>query len=87
MGVLSAVFVAGLAAFISRQWTNVDAQSSNSQGDLGPLLSANAFITRSGSKDFNILTARWSQYDAPKVNVVVSIATEEDIQHTGGYSP
>lgn len=86
MTVLSAGFLAAIAAFFSRQWANVDAQSSSIGNDLGGALSADASITLLGSPNFNNLTARWSQYDAPKVNVVVSVATEQDIQHTGGSS-
>lgn len=54
--------------------------------DLGPKLSSGAQILFPGSSGFEKATARYSQYHAPKITVVVQVAQEEDVAKTVGSS-
>lgn len=79
---LSAFLAIVVAAFSWRYWLGTDEAGSDIQRLLTPRISLNASIVPAGSPTFKHLTARWSQYDAPSVNVAVSVATAEDVQQT-----
>lgn len=49
---------------------------------LGPLLSPRASIILPNHPEFVSLTARWRDYEAPNIAVVVKIADEFDVQQT-----
>jgi hypothetical protein len=83
---LSAIAVATLALLTPRLIGGVDAQA-KIQSQLGPLLSSNASIYVSVASQFKHLSARWSVVDAPQINSVVSVATEEDISLTARLPP
>ncbi|KAJ2979491.1 hypothetical protein NUW58_g7186 [Xylaria curta] len=55
-------------------------------GALGPKLSPQATIVLPGDSDFASLTARWREYRAPNISVVVKVATESDVQETVRYA-
>ena len=50
--------------------------------DLGPLLSPKASIVLPSHPEFPSLVARWREYEAPDITVVVQIAVESDVQQT-----
>lgn len=50
--------------------------------NLGPLLSPTASIVLPGNPEFDNLTARWREYEAPEIAVAVQVATETDVQNT-----
>lgn len=79
MTLLSAILALAVAVF-SR--LGAGEEVSDLQRLLRPRLSHNASIIPTGSLEFENLTARWSQYDAPSLNVVVSVATAEDVRQT-----
>ncbi|KAH8799085.1 hypothetical protein F5884DRAFT_825350 [Xylogone sp. PMI_703] len=51
--------------------------------DLQPLLSENAQIYYPGSEGYKNATARWASAVKPGIDVVVKVASEQDVQHTG----
>lgn len=53
--------------------------------DLGPKLSSGAQILFPDAPEFEVATARNSQYNPPNVTVVVRVAQEEDVAETVGY--
>lgn len=50
--------------------------------DLAPLLSPGASIVLPGDPEFAGLIARWREYEAPNIIVVVQVAVESDVQQT-----
>jgi hypothetical protein len=50
--------------------------------ELGPKLSAAARITYPDDPLYADLTTRWSDYKAPQSGVVVTVASESDIEQT-----
>jgi hypothetical protein len=50
--------------------------------DLGPLLSPGASIVLPSDPEFAGLTARWREYEAPNITIVVKVAVEFDVQQT-----
>ncbi|KAI1811582.1 hypothetical protein GGS20DRAFT_92611 [Poronia punctata] len=53
---------------------------------LGPKLSAQAAIILPGDGEFDSLTSRWREYEAPCIAAVVQAATESDVQQTVRYA-
>jgi len=56
--------------------------NANILADLGPLLSSGASIVIPNDPEFAGLTARWREYEAPNIAVVVKVSVESDIQKT-----
>ncbi|TVY85094.1 FAD-linked oxidoreductase azaG [Lachnellula suecica] len=54
--------------------------------DLGPRLSSRASIVLSDNSKFAGLVARWREYEAPNITVVVQVAVESDVQQTIRYA-
>ena len=54
----------------------------NSFNDLQPLLSSAAEIYRPGSEGYINVTTRWSADTKPGLDVIVKVASEEDVQAT-----
>lgn len=48
---------------------------------LAPLLSSDAAIWLPGSEGYEIATYRWSPRTSPSFDIVVDVATEEDVGH------
>jgi hypothetical protein len=50
--------------------------------ELGPKLSSAAKITLPDDPSFDSVKARWSDYKAPQPGLVVTVASESDIEQT-----
>lgn len=61
-------------------------QRSNVTAVLGPLLSAGASIYFPGSDGFDNATDRWQTWKAPTLEVVVQVASEQDVEQTIKYA-
>lgn len=81
MGTILA-FAGGVAAW-SLSWLNGTPQVPMLQHDqiaeLGSLLSPNASIFLPGSEGFVAATDRWCAWKEPEFDVVVEVASEEDV--------
>ncbi|KAI1320500.1 FAD-binding domain-containing protein [Xylariaceae sp. FL0255] len=58
----------------------------NMNAALGPLLSPDASVILPDDPDFAGLVSRWREYEAPRVSVIVKVATEADVQETVKYA-
>jgi hypothetical protein len=52
---------------------------------LAPLLSSGAAVWLPGSEGYEIATNRWSPRTHPSFDIVVDVATEEDVGHTVSF--
>lgn len=52
------------------------------QANLSPLLSPEAKIILPSDTEFTQVTARWREFQAPQIALVVQVAVEADVQHT-----
>jgi hypothetical protein len=62
--------------------THFNYKTSSIQVELGSLLSPNATIISRVDPRFGNATERWQEYKSPSINIVVEVATENDVQET-----
>lgn len=83
-----ASFLSSITASPARDYTRYHNEARNSTGalngtnDLQPLLSSAAEIYYPGSVGYINATTRWSADTKPGLDVIVKVATEEDVQAT-----
>lgn len=89
VSILSKVLLlASLISSITASRAGNSAGAWNSISDLQPLLSSAAEIFYPGSVGYTNATTRWSADTKPGLDVIVKVATEEDVQATvGSRSP
>ncbi len=79
---LQAVAAVAAWAMTAASRSILDARGVEQVKELAKQLSANAKIYWPGDPEFEKATVRWSALQAPKVNVVVVPATEQDVSVT-----
>lgn len=85
-GLLTAIAMWMIGAYTTSCDVNANLRRLYKRGDiltdLGPKLSSNAHIHLPGSSGFTEGTTRWSTLGQPDVDVVVQVATENDVAET-----
>lgn len=61
--------------------------SVNGIQELAKVLSSNASVLLSGSDGYVVATDRWNRFRPPHFEVIVEVATEDDVSHTVRLSP
>ena len=66
--------------------SSLNLQNDHVMGELGPRLSPAAAIHLPGSEGFTIATDRWVPWNNPHFDIVVEVATEDDVTETVGWT-